>query len=110
MLVGRNKEIEIMDAAVCDDRSHFIAVYGRRRVGKTHLIREVYGNRFTFQHSGIYGSGLREQLNGFISAVELRGETYKKNPSNWIQAFDGLKRLIIRSTEEKKIVFLDELS
>ena len=41
MLVGRNKEIEIMDAAVCDDRSHFIAVYGRRRVGKTHLIREV---------------------------------------------------------------------
>ena len=110
MLVGRNKEIAIMNAAVDDDRSHFIAVYGRRRVGKTHLIREVYGNRFTFQHSGIYGGGLREQLDGFISAVELQGEEYRKNPVNWIQAFDGLKRLIIRSMEEKKIIFLDELS
>ena len=110
MLIGRNEEIEVLNTALGDERSHFIAVYGRRRIGKTYLIRETFGGRFTFQHAGIYAGSLREQLDGFTSAIELEGITYKKTPANWIQAFDGLKRLINQSTEERKVIFLDELS
>ncbi len=110
MLIGREKEIEILDAAVRDDRSHFIAIYGRRRVGKTYLIREVYANRFTFQHAGIYAGSLKDQLESFVSTVELAGITYTNAPTNWIRAFDGLKRLILQSKEARKVIFLDELS
>ena len=53
MLIGRKEEIKIFENAIRDNRSHFIAIYGRRRVGKTFLIREFFGNRFTFQHAGV---------------------------------------------------------
>ena len=110
MLIGRKEEIKIFENAIRDNRSHFIAIYGRRRVGKTFLIREFFGNRFTFQHAGVSEGALREQLDAFISAVELSGYSYEKKPKNWIQAFDGLKHLIISSSESRKIIFIDELS
>jgi len=110
MLIGRKEEIKIFENAIRDNKSHFIAIYGRRRVGKTFLIREFFGNRFTFQHAGVSEGALREQLDAFISAVELSGYSYEKKPKNWIQAFDGLKHLIISSSESRKIIFIDELS
>lgn len=54
MLVGREKELNLLERIAKDDNSHFVAVYGRRRIGKTYLIREAYKSRFTFQHAGIY--------------------------------------------------------
>ena len=42
MIIGREKELELLKKIVNDDRSHFVAVYGRRRVGKTFLIREAF--------------------------------------------------------------------
>lgn len=62
MLVGRKKEIELLNYVLQDDSSHFVAVYGRRRVGKTYLIRETCGYRFTFQHAGLSEGGMKEQL------------------------------------------------
>ena len=53
MIVGRNAEIELLNKILHDDKSHFVAVYGRRRIGKTYLIRETFNDRFTFQHSGL---------------------------------------------------------
>ncbi len=47
MLIGRKKEIELLDSVLQNDNSHFVAVYGRRRIGKTFLIREFSGYRFT---------------------------------------------------------------
>ena len=49
MLIGRNKEKAILQEALDKEESQFIAVYGRRRVGKTYLIRESYGYQFYFQ-------------------------------------------------------------
>lgn len=110
MLVGREKETSMIENAIGDVKSHFIAVYGRRRVGKTFLIRTAGGNRFTFQHAGVSDGGLKEQLDAFVSAASLYGYTFDKAPKNWIQAFDGLKHLITNSNERRKVVFLDELS
>lgn len=53
MIIGRKEEIELLKNITKDDRSHFVAVYGRRRVGKTFLIRESYDYKFTFQHAGL---------------------------------------------------------
>ena len=50
MLIGRKEEQDVLRNALNDEKSHFIAVYGRRRIGKTFLIRETFGYRFMFQH------------------------------------------------------------
>ena len=67
MIIGRKEEIELLQKIAKDDRSHFVAVYGRRRVGKTFLIRESYDYKFTFQHAGLSDGGLKDQLFAFTS-------------------------------------------
>ena len=110
MFVGRKKEMEILRSALNDEKSHFIAVYGRRRIGKTYLIRQSYGGRFTFQHAGIYEGTLTEQLYSFGSSLRDAGYESETKFANWLEAFDGLKNVIKKSTEKKKIIFIDELS
>lgn len=110
MLVGRKKEIKILLDASQDDKSHFIAIYGRRRVGKTYLIRETYGYRFTFQHAGLSEGGMKEQLFAFTSSLKDTGLNIKEKPSNWLEAFEYLKDSVRNSNEKKKIIFIDELS
>ena len=61
MIIGREQELSVFQNAIQDDSSHFIAVYGRRRIGKTYLIREAFNYRFTFQHTGVYNGSLKEQ-------------------------------------------------
>ena len=69
MLVAREKEAKLLRSALEDEYSQFIAVYGRRRVGKTFLVRESFGYDFTFQHAGLADGGLRDQL------FAIRGDT-----------------------------------
>ena len=85
MLVGREKELHLLHDIQNDDSSHFVAVYGRRRVGKTFLIREAFGYRFAFQHAGLSEGGMKEQIYAFTSSlkdagyeVSCRGWTHKR--------------------------------
>lgn len=110
MIIGRNKERALLNHILEDKRSHFIALYGRRRIGKTFLIRQVYNNRFAFQHAGVYGGDLKQQLLTFDLSLEESGLTIKKKSRNWFEAFDNLKKLIKQSSEKRKIIFMDELS
>ncbi len=109
MIIGRNKELEILNNAIKDDKSHFIAIYGRRRVGKTFLIREALFDRFTFQHAGLSDGSMKDQIFAFEASIrDAGGKTSKAK--NWLEAFEDLKNLIRTSTEKKKIIFIDELS
>lgn len=110
MLIGREKEIGLLHEIQNDDRSHFVAVYGRRRVGKTFLIRETFGYRFAFQHAGLSAGGLKEQIYAFASSLKDTGYEVNKMPRNWMEAFEGLKDVVRKSSEKKKIIFIDELS
>ena len=110
MILGREKELNILKKAVLDDSSHFIAVYGRRRIGKTFLIREAFGYRFTFQHAGLSEGGIKEQIFAFESSIKDAGGTFSNKAGNWLEAFEDLKDLIRSSKEERKVIFLDELS
>lgn len=110
MIVGREKEIKILENAYKDDYSHFIAIYGRRRIGKTFLIRECYDERFVFQHAGLSNGTLKEQLFAFDSSLKDAGLILDKKSNNWLEAFNKLKDLIKKNTMKRKIIFIDELS
>ena len=110
MIIGREKELEILNSTLQDDYSHFVAIYGRRRIGKTFLIREAFNYRFTFQHAGLSEGGLKDQLFAFESSIKDAGGKPEKKRKNWLEAFEDLKDVIRNSTEKKKIIFIDELS
>lgn len=108
-MVGRKTEQKRLIQAKNSEYSEFVAVYGRRRVGKTFLIRETFDYHFAFQHAGVANGTHFEQLDQFRSSIKEAG--YKECPplSNWFEAFDALKEVIRRSDEAKKVVFIDEL-
>ena len=109
MIVGRKEEQQILHSAAQSENSEFVAVYGRRRVGKTYLIRETFGYKFTFQHTGLAKGNTKEQL--FSFAISLRDAGYDDCPipKSWLEAFSLLSTYLKNSTDEKKIIFLDEL-
>lgn len=109
--IGRKKEINKIKKAVEKNRSEFIAVYGRRRVGKTMLIKTVFKNNFTFQITGIANVPRVQQLFSFharLSEFDPANET-KPIPKNWFEAFENLKIFIKKSKKNKKVLFFDEL-
>lgn len=110
MLIGRKKEQTLLTQAFQADRSRFIAVYGRRRVGKTFLIRETFDYSFTFQHSGLAKGKYREQLNAFAESLSDAGMREVNEPKNWMDAFRQLKMLIRESEDDRKVIFIDEIS
>lgn len=109
MIIGRKRESQILNSALQDNRSHFIAVYGRRRIGKTFLVRETFGYRFTFQHAGMADGGMQDQLDAFRISLKDAGLSVPRLHS-WSEAFEGLKDLVRNSTEKRKTIFIDELS
>lgn len=110
MLIGRDKEKQILQNALTEEYSQFVAVYGRRRVGKTFLIRESYDYKFTFQFTGAANTSSRKQLARFRMALKEHGLTdMPKVFANWMTALSELKRYINLQPEGKKIIFLDEL-
>lgn len=110
MLIGRKPEQKILLNALTKDSSSFIAIYGRRRIGKTDLVNSTYNNFFTFKHTGLYKKTKKEQLKYFSLSLEKKGHKTGKKLQDWADAFFELEKLIERSTEEKKTIFIDELS
>ena len=110
MLIGRKEEIRKLKDAYASKTSEFIAVYGRRRVGKTFLVREVFDYNFTFHHAGISKKPLKIQLNRFHASLIKQGLTDCPKFADWYEAFDALEVLINQSDSKKKIIFLDEIA
>ena len=109
MLIGRNKEREELLGLLDKDESQFCAVYGRRRVGKTYLIKETFENHFAFYHTGVANAPKKEQLGEFRESLRQAGLKRCKMPRTWFEAFHLLADLLKQSPDKKKVVFLDEL-
>lgn len=109
MLIGRKKEINELMEAYKSEESQFVVVYGRRRVGKTFLVRNVFKGIITFSASGQANGSLKEQLFGWKSSLRDAGFKVDKTPESWLEAFDMLKELVKLSSAEKKVIFIDEL-
>ena len=93
-MIGREKEIQELNERYDSERAEFIAVYGRRRVGKTYLVDEVLKDRITFRHAGLSPvdeqnckNGLKEQLKYFYLSLQLHGMKKSKCPTSWLEAF-----------------------
>lgn len=109
MIIGRESEISLLKSAQHANQSDFIAVFGRRRVGKTFLIREALQNKFAFYHTGIAGACRQEQLARFAASMRKYGLPIAKAPKNWFEAFDALETALPTLGNGKKTIFLDEL-
>ncbi len=111
-IIARKREIQILQSALQSPQAELIAVYGRRRVGKTFLIRNVYENDIVVEFSGIKQVGLAEQLESFVHNISeaFYPDTPLAVPQTWLQAFRLLgKGLETRSIEKGKLViFFDE--
>ena len=109
MIIGRKEEIKRMRDAYNSDYSAFMAVTGRRRVGKTFLIRETFNYDFAFQHSGLANQHTRQQLREFRQSLLSAGMSKCRIPSDWFDAFHLLRELLQSKEQGKKVVFIDEL-
>ena len=108
-MIGRQKEVDELIRMYESDESEFVAVYGRRRVGKTYLIRETFADRFAFRHAGLADEGLKNQLKNFHQSLLEAGCSVKVCPRSWIDAFALLKKTLGEKGTGRKIVFIDEM-
>jgi AAA+ ATPase superfamily predicted ATPase len=109
-IIGRKAEKGTLADYYESSRPEFIAVYGRRRVGKTFLIREFFQNDFFFYASGLAKSDVAAQLDNFNEALLSYGADEGTVSKDWQGAFRNLKRLILQSEpNNRKVIFLDEL-
>jgi len=113
IIIGRTKELKKLEAFTRSSKSKFVVVYGRRRVGKTFLIRKAFDNKFTFQLTGYANVSTKEQLAQFHSAILNYATRINWQPQpaeNWFTAFQQLINFLEKLNEPgKKVIFLDEL-
>ncbi len=110
ILVGREKEKRQLLEIQASDKSAFVALYGRRRVGKTYLVREVFPEQISFYSTGLANAGTASQLTVFHAALQkYEPERQNEVPKDWFGAFQQLMLLLERKPAGRKIIFLDEL-
>jgi AAA+ ATPase superfamily predicted ATPase len=111
-IVGRETEIKILGRLLQSGEPELLAIYGRRRVGKTFLIKTYYKKNLAFSCSGQYNGKTREQLTNFITQLNTYFPENKQllHADTWQYAFNRLRSCLesIRGPE-KKVVFFDEL-
>lgn len=110
-IIGREKEMGKLSDYMESGRSEFVAIYGRRRVGKTFLIRSFFKDKFNFYATGIIDGSMEEELEAFHLALVRYGYKGTKAAS-WIQAFNNLASLLERKNRNRQhrlVVFIDEL-
>lgn len=115
-IVGRIAERKELDDIYNTEGSKFVAIYGRRRVGKTFLVKEHFKDRLTFWHTGLspYDRDkkflLRDQLQAFYYSLQDYGLTDEPCPKSWLEAFRLLEKLLdAKDDGSRQVVFIDEL-
>lgn len=112
-VIGRKDEIGLLESLCEKDESCFVAIYGRRRVGKTFLVRQVYQKHIVFECSGVHQKNMNHQLENFWrSLIELKAnKIVPPTPTTWLEAFFQLRDYLNTLDEAtKKVVFLDEIA
>ena len=118
-IIGRKHERAILTELYKSKQAEFAVIYGRRRVGKTYLVRELFEGKFTFYHTALSPFELQQEDSMFLYQQQLRvfgeslrqyGDYHSESPKDWIQAFSWLREFLSRQSKRKRmVVFLDEL-
>jgi AAA+ ATPase superfamily predicted ATPase len=112
MIIGRKPEIAILKELLGSDKAELLALYGRRRVGKTFLIQEYYKSHLAFQCGGQYQGKTPGQLLHFARQLDKYFPKREKQPvpNDWDEAFLQLQEALDQlATTGKKVVFIDEM-
>lgn len=115
-MIGRKQEIKELNKLYDRDQAELVAIYGRRRVGKTYLVDETFAGRITFRHAGLSPADenpkglLKLQLDHFYNSLELHGMEKSEKPKSWLDAFLLLEKYLQKIDDgSRQVVFLDEL-
>ena len=115
-MVGREKEQKELNSLYSSNKAELVAIYGRRRIGKTYLVDETFKGRITFRHAGLSPVDdnkkgiLKAQLEHFYYSLMLHGMKKCKKPENWIEAFYMLEKFLVDIDDgNRQLIFLDEL-
>ncbi len=116
-VIGRKEEIKEINELYNSGKAEFLAIYGRRRVGKTFLVKEVLGNRLTFYHTGLSPideesnkTSIKDQLLNFYFSMVRAGLNEQKKPTSWLEAFFMLENFLEDIDDgSRQVIFIDEL-
>ena len=112
-MIGRKKEIDILANAYASKKPELVAVFGRRRVGKTYLVGSFFEGKIDFELTGLKDGTKEQQLRNFAYSLKDAQKTAELPPTpiDWLQAFHQLKTHLesLGNPEQKKVVFIDEL-
>ena len=115
-IIGRGEEIKNLERVLKSSKSEFVAIYGRRRVGKSFLVEEVYRDKIAFRAVGAYIKEKDEktykqiQLDHFYEGLldcGMPDDTIR--PTCWREAFRLLRKFLEGLRTKRKVIFLDEL-
>ncbi|MBQ5540405.1 MAG: AAA family ATPase [Bacteroidales bacterium] len=108
-MIGRKEEQRIFQNYLESPKAEMVAVYGRRRVGKTFLIKSFFKNEFDFAFSGMYNTSKAVQLAQFQTCLEKYSGNPQKRFKDWFEALDALRAYLETLNKKRLIVFLDEI-
>ena len=107
ILIGRKEEQVLLIEAFQSERAEMVAVFGRRRVGKTFLIKQTYQDHIAFELTGLQSSNPEEQLQNFSNQLEIFSQSLVpvKKPTNWLDAFFMLAKFLDQQPSDKTSCF-----
>ena len=108
-IIGRKEEIRELERLYGSGKAEFVAVYGRRRVGKTFLVKQLFEKELVFSVAGLANEKTKQQLKNFYKTLQLYDKSVKTAPQDWLDAFDLLTRYLVSLGEGRKVILLDEL-
>ncbi|MDO4511194.1 MAG: ATP-binding protein [Bacteroidales bacterium] len=109
-IIGRKHEQDILAKCMDSEKAEFVAVYGRRRIGKTYLVKQYFSDSFDFYATGVYKISRSEQLKLWQEQLRKYSGEKRIRPKDWFEAFGQLQAYLEGLGEKEKIVlFIDEL-
>ena len=108
-IIGRAKEQNLLQTLCNKKEAQLIAVYGRRRVGKTFLVKNYFNNEFDFFFTGSYNLATNVQISLFREALQQYSHTPQPNFKSWFESFAALQTYLSSINKEQVVVFIDEI-
>ncbi len=113
IMIGRETELDILASAYASKKPELVAVFGRRRVGKTYLIGAFFEGKIDFELTGLKDATKEQQLRNFSYSLKdaQKSALLPPLPKDWLEAFHQLKTHLesLGNGERRKVVFIDEL-
>ncbi|MFZ4475423.1 MAG: AAA family ATPase [Saprospiraceae bacterium] len=112
-MIGRKKEMDMLANAYASTKPELVAVFGRRRVGKTYLIGSFFKGKIDFELTGLKDGTKEQQLRNFAYSLKdsQKSAVLPPLPKDWLEAFHQLKTHLesLESPQKRKVIFIDEV-